>query len=231
MNVLLRLIGVPVLQALIARLPRPVARALGAVLVVCSSLLPFGALATRQITLGDVVLVYWIESVLIFGWSIIRARTSRAGTDETRRFAPLFGSVFFGIWSLVMGVWAIIIAVSIGLTGGVVQYVVIVGAILLSTSYSLAYQWFFRGQRDVVSPIMAVVPAIPRCLPLMAGTLVGAFTSTLLTDEQVRAGLLLIAFRTVVDIVVQLALDLIGERRLANDVPTAAGRRATAEAG
>jgi hypothetical protein len=229
-NTLLRLIGVPILEALIARLPRPVARALGAVLAICSNLLPFVALATRQITLGDVVLVYWIESVVIFGWSVIRARTSRAGTPDSRRFAPLFGSVFFGIWSLVMGVWAVIIAASIGLTGGVVQYLVIVGAILLSTSYSLAYQWFFRGQRDVVSPIMAVVPAIPRCLPLMAGTLVGAFTSSLLTDEQVTAGLLLIAFRTVVDIVVQLVVDVMGERRLAYSPPGPSAARATAEA-
>lgn len=221
MNVLLRLIGVPILEALVARLPRPLARTLGITLAVCSNLLPFVALATRQITLGDVVLVYWIESVVIFGWSVIRALTSRAGSRDLRRFAPLFASVFFGIWSLVMGVWAAVIAGSMGLTGGVVQYVVIVGAILLSTTYSLAYQWFFRGQRDVVSPIMAVVPAIPRCVPLMAGTLVGAMTMTLLPDDQVRAGLALIAFRTVVDVATQVLVDILGDRRLAAPAPAA----------
>jgi hypothetical protein len=227
-TLLLRLIGVPVLQSFIARLPRGTARLLGAVLVVASNLAPFGAVLAGSMTLGDVVLVYWIESVVVFGWSVVRARTSQAGPADLRRFATLFGSVFFGIWAVVMGVWAVIVAVRIGLTGGLGSYLIVVGAIVVSASYAMAYQWFFRGQRTVVSPLLAIAPIIPRAIPLMAGTLVGAFTSigpVASPHAQVTAALWLIGLRTVVDVLVQWAFDRLGERRLAREpAPADAGR-------
>jgi hypothetical protein len=226
-TLLLRLIGVPVLQSFIARLPRGVARLLGAVLVVASNLAPFGALLAGSMTLGDVVLVYWIETVVVFGWSVVRARTSRAGTADARRLATLFSSVFFGVWAVVMGVWAVIIAVRIGLTGGVGSYLLVVGAIVVSASYAMAYQWFFRGQRTVVTPLLAIAPVIPRSIPLMAGTLVGAFTSIgpwASPEAQVTAGLWLVGLRTVVDVLVQWIFDRVGERRLARGPAPSDGR-------
>lgn len=230
MTLLLRVIGVPVLQSFIACLPRGTARLLGAVLVVVSNLAPFGALLAGSMTLGDVVLVYWIETVVVFGWSIVRARTSQAGSADTRALATVFSSVFFGIWAVVMGVWAVIIAVRIGLTGGVGSYLLVVGAIVVSASYALAYQWFFRGQRTVVSPLFAIAPVIPRCIPLVAGTLVGAFTSIgpgASPHAQVTAALWVIGLRTGVDVLVQWAFDRLGDRRLAGGrAPAGAGRSA-----
>lgn len=229
MTLLLRLIGVPVLQSFIVRLPRGAARFLGAVLVVLSNLAPFGALLAGSMTLGDVVLVYWIETVVVFGWSIVRARTSQAGSADTRALARVFSSVFFSMWAVVMGVWAVIIAVRIGLTGSVGSYLLVVGAIIVSASYALAYQWFFRGQRTVVSPLFAIAPVIARCLPLMAGTLLGAFTSIgpgASPQAQVTAGLWLVGLRTVVDVLVQWVFDRLGERRLARGPVSAPSRRA-----
>jgi hypothetical protein len=231
-TLLLRLIGVPVLQSFIATLPRGAARFLGAVLVVASNLAPFGALLAGAMTLGDVVLVYWIESVVVFGWAIVRARTSRAGSADAGRLAVVFSSVFFGVWAVVTGVWAVIIAVRIGLTGSVGSYLLVVGAIVVSASYAMAYQWFFRGQRTVVTPLLAIAPVIPRCVPLMAGTLVGAFTSIgagSSAQAQVTAGLWLIGGRTAVDVLVQWVFDRLGERRLADGGARGAGRGSPAQ--
>ena len=171
MNTVLRFLGVLLVARLAARLPGPLARLATAVVLVVVNLLPVWGVTTERIGMGDVFLVYWIENVVVWACGIVRTATAEGpgkgtvavttnGVPGDMSSAKFF-ALHYGIFTLVHGVFAIIMAALVGLKGGLGQVVLLSLAITASHLFSLGVNWFGRDERKVVSPGHGDVRAVP----------------------------------------------------------------------
>ena len=127
MNTVLRFLGIMLVAGLAARLPGPLARLATAVVLVVVNLLPVWAVVTERIGMGDVFLVYWIENVVVWACGIVRTATAEGpGTGTvavTTNGVPgdmssaKFFALHYGIFTLVHGVFTIIVVALVGLEG------------------------------------------------------------------------------------------------------------------
>jgi hypothetical protein len=215
-NTLLRFLGIQLAARLATRLPGGLARLVTALLLVVVNLLPVWAVATERAGMGDVFLVYWLENVVVWACGIIRVATAegpgRGTVAVTTNGVPgdmssaKFFALHYGIFTLVHGVFAIIVAAVVGLRGGIGQVVLLSLAITASHLFSLGVNWFGREERKVVSPGKAMAAPYPRMLVLHVGILI-AFGVALdgwehgeNGNDQVTAVAVLCAMKTLVDL-------------------------------
>ena len=117
-----------------------------------------------------------------------------------------FFALHYGIFTLVHGVFAIIMAALVGLTGGIGQVGLLSRAITASHLFSLGVNWFGRDERMVVSPGQAMFAPYPRMLVLHVGIII-AFGVVLVGwehgengNDQVTAVAVLCAMKLLVDL-------------------------------
>jgi hypothetical protein len=182
MNTILRILGIELVARAAARLPGGLARFATAAVLVVVNLLPVWAVMTERVGMGDVFLVYWIENVVVWACGIVRTATAggpgRGTVPVTTNGVPgdmssaKFFALHYGIFTLVHGVFAIIVAAVVGLTGGIGQVVLLSLAIAASHLFSLGVNWFGRDERKVVSPGQAMFAPYPRMFVLHVGIII-----------------------------------------------------------
>ena len=236
MTALLRILGVEVMAHLGRRLPAPAARLVTALVLVAANLLPVWAVLEGRLGMGDVLLVYWFENVVIWFTTTVRILTAtrpgrrprgpRLGGLDARLAErtwvtgdpalALFFALHFGIFTVVHGVFAGVLAGLSGLHGGLLDWVATMAAILLSHTLSLGLHWFGRAERNVVSPGWAMAAPYPRMVALHLAVILGFF---LLggpdgrTADDVGAVVLLMGTKTTLDLLFHLGAHLVFARR------------------
>jgi hypothetical protein len=192
---LLRLLGIDVMTRLGRRLPPPLARVVSALMLIGANLLPVWAVLEGRLGMGDVLLIYWFENVVIWFTTTVRIlTTTRSGrrpdparlTGLERSLAqrtwvsgdPASAILFvahFGIFTLVHGVFSIAFAVLAGLHGSPLDWASTIAAILVSHGFSLGLHWFGRNERATVSAGWLMVGPYPRLFALHLTVIVGFF--------------------------------------------------------
>lgn len=236
MTALLRILGVEVMAHLGRRLPAPAARLVSALMLVGANLLPVWAVLEGRLGMGDVLLVYWFENVVIWFTTTVRILTATQPGRRSRgpglgrldaRLAEktwvtgdpalaLFFALHFGIFTVVHGVFAGILAGLSGLHGGLLDWVAPIAAILLSHTLSLGLHWFGRGERAVVSPGWAMVAPYPRMIALHLTVILGFFFlggPDGRTADDLGAVALLMGSKTVLDLLFHVGEHLVTARR------------------
>ncbi len=213
MHILLRVLGIELLARFAARLPGGWARLVTAVLLVVVNLLPVWAVVEGRAGMGDVFLVYWFENVVVWACGIVRVATAQGidtmGGVTGRRvgLAPFF-ALHYGVFTLVHGFFAVIMAVLVGLEGGIDQVLLLSLVIAVSHVVSLAMNWFGRGERLVVGAGTAAFAPYPRMLVLHVGIILGfvLIGGPNATDHggQVTAVAVLCGLKTLVDLLFHL---------------------------
>jgi hypothetical protein len=80
---LLRILGVELMARLGRRLPSPLARTLSAAILVGANLLPLWAVLEGRLGMGEVLLVYWFETVVVWFTTTVRLLTSTRRRDPS----------------------------------------------------------------------------------------------------------------------------------------------------
>ena len=216
MNTLLRFLGIELVARAAARLPGGLARLATAVVLVVVNLLPVWAVTTERIGMGDVFTVYWIENVVVWACGIVRTATAQGAGKDTvpvttngvrgDMSSAKFFALHYGIFTLVHGIFAVIVAAVVGLDGGLDQVVLLSLAITVSHVFSLAVNWFGREERRVVSPGQAMFAPYPRMLVLHIGIIIAFGVALDGLDhgenrgDQVTAVAVLCVMKTLVDL-------------------------------
>lgn len=220
MNTLFRILGIEAASRLAVRLPGPLAVVATGLVLVVTNLLPVLAVATDRAGMGDVFLVYWIENVVVWACGIVRCATAEGDGKRTvsgtvngqpRDFSlAKFFALHYGIFTLVHGVFTVIIVAIVGLKGGVPQVVLLSLAITASHLFSLGVNWFGRNERAVVSPGRAMGMPYPRMIVLHVGIIIAfgvaldGFDHGENVNDQVTAVAILCVMKTVVDLAFHL---------------------------
>ena len=215
MNTLLRILGIELMARVAAGLPGGLARVATAVVLVVANLLPVLAVMTGSIGMGDVFLVYWIENVVVWLCGIVRVATAEGESYGNGKITATgvvnlslagFFALHYGIFTLVHGVFAIIVAAVVGLQGGIAQVLLFSLVIAASHVFSLGVNWFGRNERQVVSAGRAMFAPYPRMLVLHVGIII-AFGVALdgldhgkNGNDQVTAVAILCIMKTLVDL-------------------------------
>jgi hypothetical protein len=170
--ILLRILGLNLLAQVGIRLPNPVARTISSLVLIAANLLPIKAVIDGSLGLGDVFVLYWLENVIVYLLTIVQLRTAEHPDD----FTTVFFGIHYGIFTLVHGVFAFVLAgLSGGFIGGWFYWLAVVAAMLFSDLLSLGINWFARGERRFVSPTRAAVAPYPRMLVMHGAIIAGAF--------------------------------------------------------
>jgi hypothetical protein len=194
--------------------------------LVLGNLLPLWAVWAGHMSVGDVFVVYWIENVAVWAITIAKVGTARGtGTPGGGTFTlngkpvdpastgPLafFFALHYGIFTLVHGVFAFVMAFQIGGDLHPTSWMLAGLALALSHLGSLWINWFGEGERWQVSAVSAMWQPYPRMLVLHVGILVGF---TLVPEsvgpggasgfEQLGPALVLLGLKTVVDLALHL---------------------------
>jgi hypothetical protein len=237
---LLRILGVEVMAHLGRRLPAPAARLVSALMLVGANLLPVWAVLEGRLGMGDVLVVYWFENVVIWFTTTVRLLTATQPSRPPGRpsrglrlgglaarlaektwvtgdpaLALLF-SLRFGLFTVVHGVFAGVLAGLSGLDGGLLDWVAPVAAILLSHTLSLGLHWFGRGERTVVGPGWAMAAPYPRMIALHVTVILGVFVlggPEGRTADDLGAVALLMGSKTMLDLLFHVGEHLVVARR------------------
>ena len=243
MTALLRILGVELMAQLGRRLPAPVARLVSGLMLVGANLLPVWAVLEGRLGMGDVLLVYWFENVVIWFATTMRILTARRPARRPFLRGPagrrgdfgrleralagrtwvtgdpalaLFFALHFGLFTLVHGVFAAVLAGLSGVRGGPLDWVAAAGAILFSHMLSLGLHWLGGGERRAVSPGWAMAAPYPRMIALHVTVIAGFF---LLggpdgrTADDVGVVALLMGLKTALDLLFHLGEHLVYARR------------------
>ena len=232
---LLRILGVELMARLGRRLSAPAVRALSALFLVGANLLPLWAVIDGRLGMGDVLLVYWFENVVVWFATTVklltttrrRTRTAGLGLGGVR---PVFGRLeetlaskswvsgdpafalffafHFGLFTLVHGVFTAIVAGMAGLHGSLLDWVSTTAAILLSHILSVGLNWFGRRERAYARPGWVMAAPYPRMLSLHLTVILGLFFlggPDGRTTNDVDAVALLVIAKTVLDLAFHVA--------------------------
>ena len=144
-------------------------------------MLPLVAVLTGSAGLGDVLVIYWFENVIVWFTTIVRILT--AGAFDEAAGLTILGNVLlagfftfhFGLFTFVHGVFSFSLAhLTGGFTGEPTTWVVILLAITASHLISMGLNWFGRGERNAVTARQAMAMPYPRMVVLHLSVL-GAF--------------------------------------------------------
>jgi hypothetical protein len=171
-QLLLRILGLNFLAQVGTRLPNVVVRTISTLVLIAANLLPIKAVLDGSLGLGDVFVLYWLENVIVYLTTNIQLRTA-AHPDE---FTSTFFAIHYGIFTVVHGVFAFVLAaLSGGFLGGWFYWIVVLAAMVFSDVLSVGINWFARGERLVVSPARVAVAPYPRMLVMHGAIIAGAF--------------------------------------------------------
>lgn len=179
---LLRILGVELMVRLGRRLPASASRLLSAVVLVLANLLPLWAVYEGRFGVGDALLIYWFENVVVWFTTMVRlltvrdpAHASRARSWVTgdRGRARLF-ALRFGAFTAIHGVLSGVLIAQVGLQGRALDWVAAAALILFSHALSLGLHWFGRQERTRATADWAMVAPYPRMLALHI-TVIGGF--------------------------------------------------------
>lgn len=184
-------------------------------MLIAANLLPIKAVLDGSLGLGDVFVLYWLENVIVYLLTIVQLRTAEHPDD----FTTVFFSIHYGIFTLVHGVFAFVLAgLSGGFIGGWLYWTVVVVAMLFSDLLSLGINWFARGERRFVSPTRVAMAPYPRMLVMHGAIIAGAF---LVFDPQrsawgaTLAVVILCSAKTVIDLAFHVLERILNNRLLA----------------
>ncbi|KGN36332.1 DUF6498-containing protein [Knoellia subterranea] len=173
MNPILRVLGLGLLESIASRLSPLAATVVQFTLIIGGSLLPIIPLLTGAIHLADLLAYTVLGMALSIAGTLIRLRTMKKRSKATT-FLMLHYSIMIGILCLVCGVWAVILLVHAGPSGGWIGLLPMAIALVLAHGWSLADGWFTRGGRYVVTEGQVVLPGYLRFAPLLFATVLGA---------------------------------------------------------
>lgn len=215
----------------------PRAPLLSSLWLVLGNLLPLWAVWAGHMSVGDVFVVYWIENLSCWAITIVKVRTARGAGDPGRmrmtmngravdasdpRVLAAFFALHYGIFTLVHGVFAFVMAFLAGGELHPATWLLAGLALALSHLGSLWVNWYDGGERWRVSPSTAMWQPYPRMLVLHVAIILG-FGLVLRTVgtadtpsglEQLAPVVLLLGLKTVVDLTLHL-----WERRRARSTP------------
>lgn len=208
-NALARVFGFGLLQSIASRLPAGFGVAISVVLVLVADLLPLWPLLTGAVRLPDLLIYYCLALFAGVGVTIIRLRTHRPGGKKSKDsgFFLLHYSLMVGIFALVGGVWAIILANLLGLTGGWLSLLPMALAILIGNAWSLADGWFVRRGRDHARLWQIVLPGYLILVPYLLATVFGAVVGLAESPDEGQLRLVaicLVIAQTLIDLVITL---------------------------
>ena len=205
-------------------------------LIVAVNLLPVAFLAAGSWEPGDVLVAYWLENLVVGAFSVFKIRTARGTTvahsgltitstttigGRTRRSVKRADSVggqtalagffvvHFGMFTVVHGIFTGVLAWSIGVSGSLGEWTVMVLALIASHGLSLWLHWIRAGERDRVSPSQAMIAPYARIVVLHVVVL-GSFFLVFRGFEDTDGGasgarfgpaLALIILKTAVDVI------------------------------
>ncbi|GAA1925594.1 DUF6498-containing protein [Nocardioides hwasunensis] len=206
--------------------------------LVVGNLVPLWAVWAGHMSVGDVLIAYWLENVVYWALTIVKISTAQGlaadgrqptirvngrVVDASRNRGMLAGffALHYGIFTLVHGVFAGVMAVLVGGDLSVRTAALAGLALVLGHVVSLWLNWFGDGERLRVSPTTAMWEPYPRMLVLHVTILVGfglAIRSVGTSDStsglvHLAPVLLLVGLKTVVD----LGLHVWSRRRAAPD--------------
>lgn len=252
MTALLRILGVEVMAELGRRLPGRWARILSALMLVGANLLPIWAVLEGRLGMGDVLLIYWFENLVIWFTTTVRILTTTRKRSSEAFGKPLFAAqarleekswvtgdaslafffaLHFGIFTLVHGIFSLVLAGMAGVHGSPLDWIATIGAILLSHAFSLGLNWFGRGERSRVSAGWAMAAPYPRMLALHLAVILGFFFlggPDGRTSNDLGAVAVLMGAKTILDLLFHLAEHLIIAGRTAPDGLTGPRRESPA---
>lgn len=196
MHVLWRVLGLQLLAELVGRLPAAQARLLGVVLLLTGNLLPLAAVLLGWATAGDVLVAYWVESMVVCVFGAIRSLTSRVEPLSARWLPSLWNLLVWGGAALFQGFVTRIVVERLDqrLEPGR-SWWWLGAALFVSHLLALGLHWFGRGARDVVGPAEAMLGPFIRIMVLQV-TLFAALVLTGFTDGDL--GILLVALLVLV---------------------------------
>lgn len=127
---------------------------------------------------GNVFVLFWIENVILGAVTVVMIATAEAGDPALTSSAARWGrSAFFvlhyGLFALVHGVFAAIIAFNIGFS--LTLWALGLPALLIALRYTvdLATRWFLGQQRRHVTPEQAFASPYGRLFVLHVATILG----------------------------------------------------------
>lgn len=171
MQLLLRILGLNLLAHVGTRLPSSLARAISSLALIAANLLPIKAVIDGSLGLGDVFVLYWLENLVVYVFTIIKLLT----VEPADRGVAGFFALHYGIFTFVHGVFAFILAGFSGwFLGGWFYWLAVVGALLASHLLSLGLNWFGRGECRVATPTRVAAFPYPRMLVMHGAVIVGA---------------------------------------------------------
>lgn len=189
MPLLLRLLGLGSVARAGSELPPGLPRVVSSVLLVVANLVPVWGVLHGDLGVGDVFVLYWIENVAVWLVTIVKIATAQAPEDPTkvtmtmngRRVAPDprvmagFFAFHYGLFTLVHGVFAFVLAFTTGgFTGSAGFWVLSVLVLVWSHALSLALHWFGRDERARATPSRTMLLPYPRMVVLHL-SVIGAF--------------------------------------------------------
>lgn len=217
MTLILRALGLGLLESIAARLPRGVATFVQFALLLVGVLLPLPPFLSGVLGAADVLAYFAFGMLLSVLVTVIRLRTMEKASDWTvvavAGYALGVGSV-----SLMASSFAGYLLWLVGPSGGWAVMVPGLVALVLAQGWSLADGWFVRGGFRVARTWQVVLPGVLRVLPLH---LAGIWGMILLMGDapqhQLRLfGVLLIGIQAAIDVSLAVA-SLIAARRAAAD--------------
>jgi hypothetical protein len=207
--------------------------------LVAVNLLPVAFLAAGTWEPGDVLVAYWLENLVVGAFAVYKIRTARGTTvvgtgltiTSTRTIggrttrstkrpnsaggpAALAGFfvVHFGMFTLVHGIFTGLLAWSIGVSGSLREWTLMMLALIASHGFSTWLHWVCEGERDQVSPSQAMLAPYARIVVLHL-VVIGSFFLVFRgigdpdgggNGTHLAPALALIALKTAVDVIAHL---------------------------
>lgn len=172
MTSLLRILGVDVMVQLGRRLPAPVSRLISALLLLAANLLPLWAVLAGRLGIGDAIVIYWFENLVVWFTTTVRIltvkepdrkRRARAWVTGDRAAARSF-AIRYGAVTLALGVVSVVLAALTGLHGSLLDWVATIALILFSHALSLGLHWFGRRECTMASTAWVMASPYPRMI-------------------------------------------------------------------
>lgn len=187
MNPIVRFLGLHALGEAARRLPPAQARMIMLGAAVLANLLPVLGVLLGRMSAADVFAAYWLELVIIGGFSIVRMLTAAGEPRDTSgdRIARLVMFILvFGLLVLLQAMYLVLVfGPDVTLVAALVERIdllsghetIVAGrawlpvavGLFLSHLIALLLGWFARGERYLWSPASAFMQPFGRMIPMM----------------------------------------------------------------
>lgn len=177
-------------------------------LLLAANLVPLGGVLALRWSLGEILLLYWLESAVIGLFTVLKMASK---TQWSALFFVPFFCVHYGVFMAVHLVFLVTLFLggpfATGATDvqGTLRHVAF-GALALVASHgaSFAMNWMLRGERERTEMGAIMFAPYPRIVVMQVTIIVGAMLAVLL-GSPVWALVLLLGLKTAVDVRAHLA--------------------------